>query len=118
MCDWWSSQNVHKPNYGSMSATSTHFKWELMLYCLHCPTLNKFAHSYSYTSSTLIDLIPFIICDLEIEWSKVSKERLICSKPRYAMNKLSNNMDVEENHQQTLDQNLTRKNPDIPDDGS
>ena len=23
------------------SATSTHFKWELMLYCLHCPTLNK-----------------------------------------------------------------------------
>ena len=23
-----------------MSATSTHFKWELM-YCLHCPTLNK-----------------------------------------------------------------------------
>ena len=20
---------------------STHFKWELMLYCLHCPTLNK-----------------------------------------------------------------------------
>ena len=24
-----------------LSATSTHFKWELMLYCLHCPTLNK-----------------------------------------------------------------------------
>ena len=27
-----------------MAATSTHFKWELMLYCLHClhcPTLNK-----------------------------------------------------------------------------
>ena len=23
-----------------LSATSTHFKWELMLYCLHCPTLN------------------------------------------------------------------------------
>ena len=22
-----------------LSATSTHFKWELMLYCLHCPTL-------------------------------------------------------------------------------
>ena len=26
---------------GCVSATSTHFKWELMLYCLHCPTLNK-----------------------------------------------------------------------------
>ena len=25
----------------ALSATSTHFKWELMLYCLHCPTLNK-----------------------------------------------------------------------------
>ena len=24
-----------------LSATSTHSKWELMLYCLHCPTLNK-----------------------------------------------------------------------------
>ena len=24
-----------------LPATSTHFKWELMLYCLHCPTLNK-----------------------------------------------------------------------------
>ena len=24
-----------------LSATSTHFKWELMLYCLHCPTLDK-----------------------------------------------------------------------------
>ena len=24
-----------------LSATSTHFKWELMLYCLHCPALNK-----------------------------------------------------------------------------
>ena len=24
-----------------LSATSTHFKWQLMLYCLHCPTLNK-----------------------------------------------------------------------------
>ena len=24
-----------------LSATSTHFKWELMLYCLHCSTLNK-----------------------------------------------------------------------------
>ena len=24
-----------------LSATGTHFKWELMLYCLHCPTLNK-----------------------------------------------------------------------------
>ena len=24
-----------------LSATSTHFKWELMLYCLHYPTLNK-----------------------------------------------------------------------------
>ena len=24
-----------------LSATNTHFKWELMLYCLHCPTLNK-----------------------------------------------------------------------------
>ena len=24
-----------------LSATSTHFKWELMLYCLHCPTVNK-----------------------------------------------------------------------------
>ena len=23
------------------SATSTHFKWELMLYSLHCPALNK-----------------------------------------------------------------------------
>ena len=27
--------------YMLLSATSTHFKWELMLYCLHCPTLNK-----------------------------------------------------------------------------
>ena len=27
--------------YHFLSATSTHFKWELMLYCLHCPTLNK-----------------------------------------------------------------------------
>ena len=25
-----------------LSATSTHFMWELILYCLHCPTLNKF----------------------------------------------------------------------------
>ena len=25
----------------ALSATSTHFRWELMLYCLHCPTLNK-----------------------------------------------------------------------------
>ena len=25
----------------ALSATSTHFKGELMLYCLHCPTLNK-----------------------------------------------------------------------------
>ena len=25
----------------ALSATSTHSKWELMLYCLHCPTLNK-----------------------------------------------------------------------------
>ena len=25
----------------ALLATSTHFKWELMLYCLHCPTLNK-----------------------------------------------------------------------------
>ena len=24
-----------------LSATGTHFKWELMLYCLHCSTLNK-----------------------------------------------------------------------------
>ena len=24
-----------------LSATSTHFKWELMLYYLHLPTLNK-----------------------------------------------------------------------------
>ena len=24
-----------------LSATSTNFKLELMLYCLHCPTLNK-----------------------------------------------------------------------------
>ena len=24
-----------------LSATSTHFKWELVLHCLHCPTLNK-----------------------------------------------------------------------------
>ena len=24
-----------------LSATSTHSKWELMLHCLHCPTLNK-----------------------------------------------------------------------------
>ena len=24
-----------------ISATSSHFKWELLLYCLHCPTLNK-----------------------------------------------------------------------------
>ena len=35
-----------------LSATSTHFKWELMLYCLHCPTLNKvfllLLFSYSY----------------------------------------------------------------------
>ena len=52
-----------------LSATSTHFKWELMLYCLHCPTLNKIlllllllllplplhshshSHSYSYSYS-------------------------------------------------------------------
>ena len=26
--------------YMLLSATSTHFKWELMLYRLHCPTLN------------------------------------------------------------------------------
>ena len=26
-----------------------HFKWELMLYCLHCPTLNKVFLSYSYS---------------------------------------------------------------------
>ena len=38
-----------------LSATSTHFKWELMLYCLLCPTLNKvfllllLLYSYSYT---------------------------------------------------------------------
>ena len=25
----------------AFSATSTHFKWELILYCLQCPTLNK-----------------------------------------------------------------------------
>ena len=25
----------------ALSATSTHFKWELMLYCLHCPNLDK-----------------------------------------------------------------------------
>ena len=25
----------------ALSTTNTHFKWELMLYCLHCPTLNK-----------------------------------------------------------------------------
>ena len=25
----------------ALSVTSTHFKGELMLYCLHCPTLNK-----------------------------------------------------------------------------
>ena len=38
-----------------LSATSTHFKWELMLYYLHCPTLNKvfvlfllYSYSYSY----------------------------------------------------------------------
>ena len=38
-------QNVrlHSPSYAIyiLSATSTHFKWELMLYCLHGPTLNK-----------------------------------------------------------------------------
>ena len=33
----------------ALPATSTHFKWELVLYCLHCPTLNKvFLLSCSY----------------------------------------------------------------------
>ena len=41
---WWPSQVYNGNRYTSKtvsSATSTHFKWELMLYCLHCPTLNK-----------------------------------------------------------------------------
>ena len=25
----------------ALSATNTYFKWELMLYCLHCTTLSK-----------------------------------------------------------------------------
>ena len=35
-----------------MSATSTHFKWELMLYCLHCPTLNT-VFTLTFTLLTL-----------------------------------------------------------------
>ena len=35
LCDFIVYDHVH-----ALSATSTHFKWELM-YCLHCPTLNK-----------------------------------------------------------------------------
>ena len=31
-----------------LSATSTHSKWELMLYCLHCPTLNKVFLLFSF----------------------------------------------------------------------
>ena len=35
--------NRHSVAYAQffLSVTSTHFKWELMLYCLHCSTLNK-----------------------------------------------------------------------------
>ena len=39
-----------------LSATSTRFKWELMLCCLHCPTLNKvfLLFSYSYMNGLWI----------------------------------------------------------------
>ena len=43
-----------------LSATSTHFKWELMLYCLHCPTLNKvflLSYSYSYDLTLILALV-------------------------------------------------------------
>ena len=33
-----------------ISATSTHFRWELMLCCLHCPTLKKCFHTFSLSS--------------------------------------------------------------------
>ena len=38
---WMEFTGIDQRIFFYMSATSTHFKWELMLYCLYCPTLNK-----------------------------------------------------------------------------
>ena len=55
-----------------------------------------------------------IIYDLVIKRSKVLKERQICGKPIKAVNKISNNVEVKDNYQQTPDHNLTRNIPDNP----
>ena len=42
------------------------------------------------------------------------EEETDMQQPKYAVNKISNNMEVKEYYQQTLDQNLTRNIPDNP----
>ena len=50
-----------------LSATSTHFKWELMLYCLHCPTINKvFLLLVLLYSSVRLDIMEFCVLQFVI----------------------------------------------------